>query len=966
MELGVADFDAFFAAVHEGHQPFAWQRRLVAYLLEERRWPDQIAAPTSAGKTAVIEAHIFAVAATAAELRAERRLPRRLALLVDRRALVDDQYAHTQVVAAKLREARPGTGIVAAVAEALRGLRLGSMSAGEDGAIGDRPSRANRPPLEPLVVAQLRGGIAVSNIWRDDPLACLIVCATPDMWGSRLLFRGYGTAPAARAREAGLLAYDAVAVVDEAHLARQLLCTARRIAALDATAVRPLPVAPLSVVEVTATPDAGAGVGTPGGARRVVGVEPADLSGDKEADRDLARRLTRPKPLRLVEAAWPAKNAAERRKLAGQLAGLTLQMREQHGPTVACIVNTVALALDVADLLAERKAAGRAISHEVLVGRRRPADLARLRHERPALFTPQGDPTLDVVVATQTVEVGVDMNFSALVSEVAPATAITQRAGRVNRLGRSASGEVVVVVPPEGHASFDERDVLPYRAADLEASEAWLRRRAADPQGLAPWAVRHDAPPAQATPRGLLQRPELWDAWLWARTADELVVEPDLDLWLADDLAEDRDVAVVVREGLPADEASALALLRATPPRAKEAFPAALPLVRILLEAARATSEGTPISYLVRNEEVRRLDVDEAASLRPGDVLVIDARLRWFRSGVVADDGTDAASDVLEPAAGDWSDPFVLRIAPGAPAFTSVTPEEVRVWLSAAGAVVDATSRDGRDRRQALADLVRAVATSAPGVPIERLKDAATLLDGPVGRADVTLGPRGADGAPDWLVIAAIPRRAIPEALRQEWSSARRAVALDEHAAAVAERARDFGIGVGLDADLLAALASAGAWHDAGKRDARFQARLRDGHAEADAAVPLLAKSGLRSAPEARAAWSRSGLPSGWRHEQLSAADAWRDRELARLAERELAVRLVGTSHGYGRSGFPHVGSELVPADDPALGAAVALYDNDAWEALIERTHARLGVWGCAYLEALLRAADCQVSGEGR
>ena len=42
------------------------------------------------------------------------------------------------------------------------------------------------------------------------------------------------------------------------------------------------------------------------------------------------------------------------------------------------------------------------------------------------------------------------------------------------------------------------------------------------------------------------------------------------------------------------------------------------------------------------------------------------------------------------------------------------------------------------------------------------------------------------------------------------------------------------------------------------------------------------------------------------------------------------------------------------------------LFDEGGWDELIEITQVRYGVWGCAYLEALLRAADCQVSGEGR
>lgn len=49
------------------------------------------------------------------------------------------------------------------------------------------------------------------------------------MFGSRLLFRGYGTSRTMRSMEAGLLAYDTVLVADEAHLSRQLLETAQQV-----------------------------------------------------------------------------------------------------------------------------------------------------------------------------------------------------------------------------------------------------------------------------------------------------------------------------------------------------------------------------------------------------------------------------------------------------------------------------------------------------------------------------------------------------------------------------------------------------------------------------------------------------------------------------------------------------------------------------------------------------------------
>lgn len=118
------------------------------------------------------------------------------------------------------------------------------------------------------------------------------------------------------------------------------------------------------------------------------------------------------------------------------------RLRAEFGPTVGCVVNRVDLAVDIA---AELRRRSRTV--ELLCGRLRPADLTRLRRRRPGLLTVVGDPDIDVMVATQTLEVGIDIDLSALLTELAPGTALAQHAGRVNRLGRRAGTQVVVAVP---------------------------------------------------------------------------------------------------------------------------------------------------------------------------------------------------------------------------------------------------------------------------------------------------------------------------------------------------------------------------------------------------------------------------------------------------------------------------------------------------------------------------------------
>ena len=320
------EFGAFFSAAHStedgpGPAPYQWQWRLLEQVLREGRWPEQIAAPTGAGKTAVIYVHVFAVALMAAG--AAVRVPRRLSLVVDRRALVDNQYEEAAALSALLSRVE-GTDILGRVAAALRTLQQ---------------SREARPA--PLRVTRLRGGTPVSVAWRDDAIGCQIICATPDMLGSRLLFRGYGTRRLARPREAGLLAFDNVLIVDEAHLARQLITTARRIGQLAVACAEPLPVPALQVVETTATPDPGTGV--------AVGVTEDDLSQDPY----LARKLTLPKPVRLVELeVWPLPRTGPARAAGlDSMAAEALALRAEYGPTVGCFANTVNTAVELASRL---------------------------------------------------------------------------------------------------------------------------------------------------------------------------------------------------------------------------------------------------------------------------------------------------------------------------------------------------------------------------------------------------------------------------------------------------------------------------------------------------------------------------------------------------------------------------------------------------------------------------------------
>lgn len=916
------EFDVFFAALNEGHDPFSWQEEVLDHICEHGVWPERINAPTGSGKSSVVDIHLFANALAA--VGAAPRVPRRLCVTVGRRALVDSQADRAREILKCMEDAlADGSGepdILRRVAEALQSFQT-------------RNDKEKRAPFE---TGHIRGELSNRDLPVTDISACAIIAATPDMYGSRALFRGYGSTKAARPRETALLTMDAVIVLDEAHMNRQLLHTTQRIAELQKREVN-LGVPTLQVVETTATPS------TEDSESTTLGVDIEAL--DKPNDEKLRDRVYSYKELVLRPIdKWDGKPGnravvdaavdAIKKFLAHREAGGGSE--EAH--TIGCIVNHVRTAIAIKEALVNNKVLEKAKEVQLLVGRMRPYDLENLQAEHSGLFTTEGDKSVKVVVATQTLEVGIDVDFTDLVTELAPASSLAQRFGRVNRLGHRDDSKAVVIEPASGDSV--KKDAPPYKAVDLSNAYAWLEAlNGAENPSVNPAAMVKN-PPVQSSPERLLyQRPEWPDLLEFSRTDENPYDEPDLDLWLHDSLdAETAMGGVIVRDNLPSNTSAAMEILKTSyfAPRDLETFPANLKILKEILDYQ--DEHGVkPRKFLYRQGEISLWqDADQgdesSQTLAPGDVLILDTgSIPFTNQGIaVTQRELPSTKDKLEAVPFlNGADLYVYEKCADREEhfrkYLGLSPEE-------AAELLDSQAPDGQK-----------VIASELSIEAEDGQEVIAWY------AEVT-GKESVEGSD----------------IAQELAPAG-PVLLDDHQNDVAERTRRIAENLGLAPEFSEALELAAKYHDEGKRDLRFQQMLG-----ADPDADALAKSGHRSVAEAYRARSRSALPRGWRHEQLSALMVAASPE--KVGEhRDLVLRIIGCSHGHGRFSFAHDAGFLLKegylpegTDYEALKEqATRLFNVGYWDNLMEQTSRTYGPYATAYLEAVERAADAQISREG-
>ncbi|NVB39801.1 type I-U CRISPR-associated helicase/endonuclease Cas3 [Pseudenhygromyxa sp. WMMC2535] len=948
------DFDAFMREV-TGFEPFPWQRRLLREV-QAQGWPALLDLPTGVGKTSVLLIALFHLAMD------PQRGFRRIALVVDRRIIVDQVDGFAQKTLDALNSADPDKAISAKVAERLRAL-------------------SSDPEAAALHVAHLRGGIPRDDSWIQAPDQPTIIASTVDQVGSRLLFRGYGVSEGMRPIHAGILARDTLYFLDEVHLATAFEETLAQLedryagwaARGEDTGRR------FGVVRMSATPG-----GDPARARFV-------LDDDDRAHPELEKRLNAPRLASLVQVKTarskePDARARNREKLAlaaCQHARQAVQERGARG--IGVVVNRV----DTARRIAARLKAMKLGEVLLITGRMRPferraveAELARsvatgvrLDQERRPTF----------VVATSCIEAGADLDFDALVTEVASLDALRQRFGRFNRLGRHEHTAAWVLGCSDQLGSKAADD--PIYGAALRETWAYLEEVASSEGkakvvdfGLSAFEELEkleDPARREALLPPRAEAPLLFPSYLdmWSETRPAPYPDPDPALWLHGKREhEERDVQVVFRADVPAPLAE---------PRGRELEWAreAVEFLPPVAEEAVSVPRRELVDWLGKQGFAWRwtaegLESVAVETLGVGDTVVVPAGRGGLGSGTWDPAASAAVEDVAEQALFALRGQARLRIdarclppalREGLPAPSrSGDPEALEAAREVAGRWLDGLVD--------LVDLVeRAPALGEAGELSASWRALLTAIGESTPEARALTIAEGEEGLV-WRVVVEPTQGVALEVSSEDAVSSFTGleVSLKDHLEDVEAWAGEFARQAGLPEALARDLALAGLLHDLGKADPRFQALLRGGDLIRAAGSGLLAKSqqfGSRS--ERARAQARSGWPLGLRHELVSLALLDASEALQQKAsDLELVRHLVASHHGWCRPWAPttrdpkpqRVRVEVAGITAEVSTAALDDAFTSACAARFRRLCRRYGWHGLAYLEALLRLGDHRAS----
>lgn len=906
-----------------GFKPMRWQQRLYDEHFVKGTLPSAVNVPTGLGKTAVMAIWMIALAHQMKS--GQVSLPRRLAYVVDRRAVVDQATQFAEDLRANLQKSEAGK------------LRA-ALSLGEG---------------EALPISTLRGQFVDNRDWLEDPSRLSIIVGTVDMIGSRQLFEGYGVSRKMRPYHAGLLGSDTLVLLDEAHLVppfeallAELTESAERYGPQDKELGKLLP--KLQLLPLSAT-----------GRRQTAQpftLEEGDFRNPDDAivlERLFAEKyLTLQKPgdkkleEALAEQAWAMAQKTQK------------QNHDENGKAAFKAVRVIVYcnSRDVAEKAktALDKKAKKTVAEgrtELFVGARRVKERtdAEQRLKELGFLAGMGEQTAPAfLVATSAGEVGIDLDADHLVCDLVAWERMVQRFGRVNRRGGVGRHADIIVIdeepkPKKQESPTAEEQTRIRNYQGVKRLFETLRDDGDDASNISPESLRQlneragkddilrqlvaDAS-SPAPLRPALHR-ALVDAWSMT-SLPEHTGRPEVKPWLRGWLDEKPQTTVAWRTRLPVRAQPLVTkkeiedFFEAAPIHTSETLETETFRVMTWLKA-RAGKLGTQAADHVcgilltgYGEHVQTLYVrdllgDSKSDKKhhedierglPGKTLIISADFGGLKDGLLS---SDERNGWLSP---DKDKMQLPETADGNESWMDADTPVIRFRI------IESSTEPDKDSDDVWHESRRFV--------LERNTDGETTR---------------------WLSIQKWRDTSNTENDRAEG----RPQALAEHQCWVAKRAEAIGKRLGLPDDYITMLKIAARRHDEGKQAKRWQRAFR---AERDARKfkidgPLAKTRGPIN----------QAVLGGYRHEFGSLPHAKNDPDFKQLSEelQELALHLIAAHHGFARPLISTKGcDDLPPSALEERAREVALR--------FARLQKRWGPWGLAWWEALLRAADVQAS----
>lgn len=436
----VTNFEQFFLTV-TGHEPFPYQKQFA-----EGVWSDVLDVPTGLGKTAAVTlawAWKRGLRPEGQRGEVDPATPRRLVWCLPMRTLVEQTAENVRQWLA----------------------RLGWL-AGDD-----RPDGVS--------VHVLMGGEDDLTSWTRCPDAEQILIGTQDMLLSRALMRGYGMSRYLWPVHFALLHNDALWVFDEVQLMGPGLPTSTQLEAFRRSFGT---AAPSRSLWVSATLDESWLDTVDFRSHRQAGLARHTLSDADRADERARRRLSAPKALARAQAALDAETAKAQAKAYIEALAAEILAAHVPGEQTLVILNRVDRAQALYRALAGNGGPDCLLLHARFRPRERRSIEQRLREPVGAAGR--------IVVATQAVEAGVDIDSRVLFTELAPWASLVQRFGRCNRAGRFDAAQVYWMDIDAAGKDL----ALPYSAESLAAAREILSTlQSVSPAGLPPVSERPEA-----------------------------------------------------------------------------------------------------------------------------------------------------------------------------------------------------------------------------------------------------------------------------------------------------------------------------------------------------------------------------------------------------------------------------------------------------------------------------------------